>query len=179
MKLRIAILLNFFVLFAHAQDNVPASIYDFTVPAHNGGTINFGQFRGKKILIVNTTSRDELNRQYAQLEATYQKYKDRLVIVGFLTNDFATAPGSVKNESTENKVYNVTFPLAEKVLVRTDKMAPIYKWLTEKKYNKLQDTEIPADYEKFLINEKGNLVAVFTIKDLATGPKITTAIEQQ
>jgi glutathione peroxidase len=178
MRLRIAVLLNFLFFTAHAQENIPASIYDFQVVAHKGGTIDFSQFRGKKILIVNTTSRDANNRQYAQLEATYQKYKDRLVIVGFLTNDFATAPGSKKDEPTGNNVYNVTFPLAEKVLVRTDKMAPIYKWLTEKKYNKLQDTEVPADYEKFLINEKGQLVAVFTIKDVATGQKITAAIEQ-
>ena len=179
MKLRLLFLLNFFFLAAQAQNNIPAGIYDFKVPAHNGGTIDLAQFKGKKILIVNVTGQDEENRQYAQLEALSQKYKDRLVVIGFLTEDFCTPPGSKKNMPITNKVYNVSFPLAEKVLVRGENMAPIYKWLTMQKYNKLKDTEVKWDFQKYLINEKGDLVAVFDPKIKAGSPEIMSAVEQQ
>ena len=138
MKLRALILLNFLFFFAHAQERVPKSIYNFKVEAHNGGIIDLSKYKGKKILIVNTTSRDNHNHQYSDLEATYQKYKGKLVIIGFLTEDFAKPPGRKKDTSTENKIYDVSFPLASKVIVRGEHMAPIYKWLTEKNIIKLK-----------------------------------------
>ncbi len=179
MKFRLIILLNFFLLTGYAQESVPKNIYEFKVPANNGNIIDFAKYKGKKILIVNTTSRDDHNHQYAELEAAYQKYKNKLVIIGFLTNDFATPPGSKKNLSTENKIYNVTFPLASKVLVRGEDMAPVYKWLTTKKYNKLRDNEVGGDFQKYLVNEKGKLMAIFAPHDLVTSPQIVAAIEKK
>jgi glutathione peroxidase len=178
MQLRGLLLINllFFVIPAHGR--IPKNIYSFKVAAHNGGTIDFSKYKGKKILVVNTTAINNRNRQYAELEAAAQKYKGKLVIVGFLTDDFAMPPGKKRDTTTINKSYNVTFPLAAKVRVQGSGMAPVYKWLTEKKYNKLQDTEVSGDFQKFLINEKGKLVAVFATTEYITNPEVTAAIEK-
>jgi glutathione peroxidase len=178
MKLSLIILFNFLFFFAIAKDdNIPNSIYNFKVTAYNGGIIDLSQYKGKKILIVNTPEEADYSRQYSELEALYEKYKDRLVIIGFLANDFLIEPDSKKNPSRE-KNYNVSFPLASKVLVRGDNMAPIYKWLTEKKYNNFKDTEVGWDFHKFLINENGQLIAVFKPKTKANSPEIISAIEK-
>src|SRR4051812_48610780 len=96
MRLYLVAIFSLLSLFSQAQD-VPVSIYDFKVPALKGGTIDFAQFRGKKILIVNTPEERDFARQYAQLEELYQKHKDKLVIVGFICDDFEIEPGSRKN----------------------------------------------------------------------------------
>jgi len=178
MRYKIFFVLNFLSFFAYAQESIPASIYDFKIAANHGGVIDFSQYKGKKILIVNTTSRDEYNHQYADLEATYVKYKDKLVVIGFLTEDFLIAPGSKKNVFTGNKVYGVSFPLAAKVLIRGDNMSPVYKWLTEQRYNKYKDTEVKWDFQKYLVNEKGELVAEFDSKIMSSNPVIVAAIEK-
>src|SRR5437762_11547928 len=100
-----------------------SSIYDFKVPGLSGGTINFSDFKGKKIMVVNTASMCGNTPQYADLEKLYEKYKDKLVIVGFPANNFgAQEPGTnaeIKQFCTKN--YGVTFPMAEKVSVRGDR----------------------------------------------------------
>ena len=110
------------------------SIYDFKVESLNGGTIDFADFKGKKILIVNTASKCGNTPQYEDLETLYEKYKDKLVIVGFPANNFlAQEPGS--NEDIKEfckKNYGVTFPMAEKISVKGEDIAPIYKWLCNK-----------------------------------------------
>jgi glutathione peroxidase len=179
MKVAITVLFNLFFLSSFAQDNVPASIYDFKVAAQNGGTIDFAQFRGKKILIVNTPSEADNNPYYSELESLYAKYKDKLVIVAFLDNDFLVAPGSKKSTQPRGeKHYNVSFPMASKVLVRTDQMAPIYKWLTNQKYNKLSDNEVAWDFQKYLINEQGSLVAVIEPRVRPQSPELTNLLDK-
>lgn len=177
MKLNMVILLSLLSFAAHAQQDIPKNIYDFKVTAQNGGTIDFAQFKGKKILIVNTPSEADDNPMYAELDAMYKKYQDKLVIIGFLDEDFGTPPGSKKAATPANKTYSVSFPLASKVLVRGDAMAPIYKWLTEQKYNNLKDTEIKWDFQKYLINESGVLVAVFDPKIRPSNPQLIAAVE--
>jgi len=177
MKLSLLLLANFLFFIATAKtDNVPASIYEFKVKALNGSTIDFSQYKGKKILIVNTPERADFNMQYAELEKLYQQYKDKLVIIGFITNDFQVEPGSAKNDRPRN--YPVTFPLAAKVLVRGDDMAPIYRWLTEKQFNHLQDSEIQWDFQKYLIDENGRLVSMFEPTTRANSKNITGAVEK-
>ncbi len=176
MKFPLLIIANLFFLFASAQ-NVPANIYGFKVPALNGSTIDLAQYKGKKILIVNTPEEADFSKQYSELEALYQQYKDKLVIIGFITNDFQIEPGSKKNPARA-KNYKVTFPLAAKVLVRGDNMAPIYKWLTQKQYNNFEDTEIKWDFQKFLINENGVLVADFDPMTKADSKDIASALQK-
>ncbi len=176
MRLAITILFSSFLFAANAQDRVPASIYDFKVTALKGGTIDLARYKGKKILIVNTPSENDHNKGYAELEALYQQYKDKLVIIGFLDDDFGIRPGSKRSNTLVNKHYDVSFPMATKIFVKGDDIAPIYKWLSFKQYNQLQDTEVKWDFQKFLVNEQGNLVAVFDPKVKANSPEVIAAI---
>ena len=151
-------------LLGFAQDkDVPAAIYDFKVPALNGGTIDLSQYRGKKMLIVNTASKCGFTPQYADLEALYNKYSDRLVIIGFPANNFLwQEPGSASAISTFCSAnYGVTFPMAAKVSVKGRHKAAIYQWLTKKKYNGRMDSRVKWNFQKYLINEQGKLVHVF------------------
>jgi glutathione peroxidase len=160
------ILLSFMVRTSTSNTMETKNIYQFKVPALDGGTIDFSQFKGKKILVVNTASKCGFTPQYAQLEDLYKKYKDQLVIVGFPANNFGgQEPGSneeIKTFCTKN--YGVTFPMAAKVSVKGDDIAPIYKWLTEKTENGVMDADIKWNFTKFLLDENGVLVAKFDSK---------------
>lgn len=142
---------------------IPKSIYDFKVSSLDGKTIDFSKFKGKKILIVNTASKCGYTKQYAQLEELYKKYQDKLVIVGFPSNNFGEQePGSNKEIGEFCKLnYGVSFPMAAKISVKGEDMAPIYKWLTNKNSNEVESSEIKWNFQKYLIDEKGNLVRHF------------------
>ncbi|MES2701411.1 MAG: glutathione peroxidase [Bacteroidota bacterium] len=179
--MRALFLLNFlFFIGAGVAKADPRSIYDFKVPALSGGTIDFAKYKGKKILIVNTASECGNTPQYADLEAMYKKYKGKLVIVGFPANDFGTQePGTDKDIATFcKKNYGVSFPMASKVTVKGDQMAAIYKWLTNKELNKYKDSEVKWNFQKYLLDEKGNLVAVFEPRMKPTNAEIVAAIEK-
>ncbi|UEG51076.1 glutathione peroxidase [Ferruginibacter lapsinanis] len=142
------------------------SIYDFKVESLDGGTINFADFKGKKILIVNTASECGFTPQYEGLEALYQKYKDRLVIVGFPANNFGGQEPGTNADIKEfcKKNYGVTFPMAAKISVKGDDTAPIYKWLCNKSENGVLDAEVGWNFGKFLLDEKGTLLNYFPSK---------------
>jgi glutathione peroxidase len=152
-----------------------ASIHTFKVESLDGGTINFADFKGKKILIVNTASECGYTPQYKELEELYQKFKDKLVIVGFPANNFGgQEPGTnteIKAFCTKN--YGVTFPMAAKVSVKGDDTAPIYKWLCTKTQNGVLDAEIKWNFNKFLIDENGKMVAYFPSKVTPMSEEIT------
>ncbi len=144
------------------KDSV-TSIHSFIVKALDGSNINFADFKGKKILIVNTASECGYTPQYKDLEVLYEKYKDKLVIVGFPANNFGgQEPGTNAEIKTFcSKNYGVTFPMAEKVSVKGDDMAAIYQWLTTKAKNGVLDASIKWNFNKFLLNEKGEVMAKF------------------
>jgi glutathione peroxidase len=139
------------------------SIYDFKVDGLSGGTIDFSTFKGKKILVVNTASKCGFTPQYEYLQKLYEQYKDKLVIVGFPANNFGNQePGTndaIKAFCTKN--YGVTFPMAAKVSVKGNDIAPIFKWLTNKAENGVLDAEIKWNFTKFLLDENGALIAKF------------------
>lgn len=140
-----------------------SSIYDFKVEGLEGGSIDFSQYKGKKIMIVNTASKCGNTPQYAELEALYEKYKDKLVIVGFPANNFGgQEPGSnteIREFCTKN--YGVTFPMASKVSVKGDDIDPIFKYLVNEAQKLGVEDPIKWNFTKFLIDENGKLVAVF------------------
>lgn len=176
-----ALLFFFTFIFAPAQkDKVPKSIYDFKVEALDGGTIDFARFKGKKILIVNTASECGYTPQYEDLQALHEKYKDKLVIVGFPSNDFGKQePGSNSEIAAFcKKNYGVTFRMAAKIPVKGDDKAAIYRWLTEKQYNNYDNTEVKWNFQKYLINEKGQLVAMFPSKVKPSDVELIAAIEK-
>ncbi|MBC7553775.1 MAG: glutathione peroxidase [Taibaiella sp.] len=178
--------LNIFILFSFLFTpapgaEVPKSIYGFKMESLDGGTIDLAQYKGKKILIVNTASKCGYTPQYEALEKLYEKYKGKLVIIGFPANNFgAQEPGSngeIKEFCTKN--YGVTFPMAAKISVKGDKIDNLYLWLTKKKYNGVMDSDVKWNFQKYLINEKGELVAMYTSDVKPNDSKIIEAIEKK
>ena len=151
------------------------SIYDFKVEALEGGTIDFAAFKGKKILVVNTASKCGYTPQYKELEQLYQEYKEKLVIVGFPANNFNSQEPGTNAEIKEfcQKNYGVSFPMAAKISVKGEDMAPIYKWLTQKSENGVLDAEISWNFNKFLIDENGKMLAYFPSKVTPMSEEIT------
>ncbi|MBS1510091.1 MAG: glutathione peroxidase [Bacteroidetes bacterium] len=154
------------------------SIYEFKVEALDGGSIDFSKFKGKKILVVNTASKCGFTPQYEGLEKLYEKYKDKLVIVGFPANNFGGQEPGTNTEIKEfcKKNYGVTFPMAAKVSVKGDDTAPIFKWLCNKSENGVLDAEIKWNFGKFLLDEKGNLLAYFPSKVEPMSEEITSKL---
>ena len=155
---------TFFISLILSATLTGSSIYDFKVPGLDGTDIDFSQFKGKKIMIVNTASRCSNTPQYKDLETLYEKYKDKLIIVGFPANNFLRQePGSnseIKEFCTKN--YGVTFPMAEKISVKGDHMHELYKYLKARAAEKGFSNPVTWNFGKFLINEKGELVATFS-----------------
>lgn len=151
------------------------TIYDFKVESLDGKEINFADFKGKKILIVNTASECGFTPQYADLEKLYEEYKDKLVIVGFPANNFGgQEPGTNAEIGTFcQKNYGVTFPMAAKVSVKGDDTAPIFKYLTEKDLNGVKNSTILWNFTKFLIDENGKLIDSYVSTTKPTSESIT------
>jgi len=144
----------------------PKNIYQFKIKSLTGGTIDFKKFKGKKILVVNTASKCGYTPQYKGLEALYEQYKDKLVIVGFPSDNFG---GQEYQQDTAiqsfcQKNYGVTFPLTTRVDVKGDNTTPVYKYLCNKTENGVLDATISWNFNKFIIDENGNLIAHFDSK---------------
>jgi glutathione peroxidase len=139
------------------------SIYQFKVEGLTGGTIDFSQFKGKKILIVNTASKCGNTPQYDDLEDLYKKYKDKLVIVGFPANNFGAQEPGTNQDIAEfcKKNYGVTFPMAAKISVKGDDIAPIYKYIVKLAEDHGFNDPIKWNFTKFLFDENGNFLTVF------------------
>lgn len=150
------------------------SVYDFKFTTLDGAQMSFSQFKGKKILIVNTASKCGFTPQYADLEKLWEQYKDKLVIVGFPANNFGEQePGS--NSTIQEfcqKNYGVTFIMSEKVSVKGDDIAPLFKYLTATE-NPDFTGEIKWNFEKFLIDEHGKLIHRFRSAVKPLSPEIT------
>jgi len=160
---------------AKTNELMGKTIYDFKVESLDGKEINFADFKGKKILIVNTASECGFTPQYADLEKVYEQYKDKLVVVGFPANNFG---GQEPGTNTEigafcQKNYGVTFPMAAKVSVKGDDTAPIFKFLTEKELNGVKNTTILWNFTKFLVDENGKLIDTFVSTTNPTNEAIT------
>ena len=151
------------------------SIYDYKVEALNGGELSFADYKGKKILIVNTASECGFTPQYKDLEEISKKYAGKLVVVGFPANNFGgQEPGSnAEIGAFCEKNFGVTFPLAAKVSVKGEDTAPIFKFLTEKELNGVKDTSILWNFTKFLIDENGKLIDSFVSTTKPTDEAIT------
>lgn len=157
---------------------IPSSFYDFEFTTLSGETKSFAEFKGKKILVVNTASKCGLTPQYEGLEKLHQQYKDELVLVGFPANNFMQQePGSNEEIAAFCEAnYGVSFIMSEKISVKGDDIHPIYQWLTKKQYNGKMDSEVTWNFQKYLIDEKGNLQAVFEPKTEPLAKEIIQAL---
>ena len=152
------------------------SVYDFKVPALDGGTIDLSAYKGKKLLIVNTASKCGFTPQYTELQQLSDKYKDKLTIVGFPANDFGGQEPGTNSEIKEfcKKNYGVTFPMAGKVDVVGDKIHPLFKYLTDEAMKMgVQQPVIKWNFTKFLLDENGKLIAVFPSKVTPMSEELT------
>jgi glutathione peroxidase len=174
-----------FVLFiltsfsVNAQSNT--SIYQFKVEDLSGNTFDLASLKGKKILIVNTASKCGYTPQYEQLEAIYKKYKNQnFVIIGFPANNFMwQEPGTNAEIATFcRSKYGVSFPMMAKISVKGKDIHPIYQFLTQKKLNGVLDSKVEWNFQKYLINEKGQLEQVYMSGVKPNDEKITNWIEK-
>ena len=136
------------------------SFYDFTVEDINGQQYSFADLKGKKVMIVNTASKCGHTPQYKDLELLNKAYKQKLVIIGFPANNFMKQEPGTNEEIKEfcDSKYGVSFPMMSKISVKGDDMHPLYKWLTSKSANGVIDSEVAWNFQKYLIDENGNLV---------------------
>lgn len=153
-------------LFAFTNVNKKTGIHQFSIKSIEGKTIDFNKFKGKKILVVNTASACGYTKQYAALQKLYSDNKDKLVIVGFPCNQFGAQESGTEAEIKEfcTARFGVTFPLTTKVDVKGDNQNNIYKWLCNKSQNGVLDATIQWNFNKFLIDENGQLLAYFPSK---------------
>ena len=149
------------------------SIHQFKVKGIDGKIIDFAAFKGKKVLIVNTASACGYTPQYEGLQKLYEQNKSKLVIVGFPCNQFGEQESGTETSIQQfcKSRYGVTFPLSAKVDVKGENIAPIYKWLCNKTENGVLDAEIKWNFNKFILDENGKMLAYF-------GSKVTPNSEE-
>jgi glutathione peroxidase len=158
-----------------------ASVLGFTMKKNDGAPVKLDQYRGNVLLIVNTASKCGFTPQYAGLETLYERYKDRgLRVLAFPANNFgAQEPGTdseIKQFCTLR--YHVSFDLFSKISVKGEDMAPLYRHLTEGEKDPALNGEIKWNFQKYLINRRGEVVARFYSADEPLSPKVTEAIEK-
>jgi glutathione peroxidase len=152
-----------FLLFTAFVNPKPTSFYDFTMKSIDGQEINFSQYKGKKVLIVNVASKCGNTPQYAELQQLHKQYGAEVTILGFPANNFMGQEPGTNEEIAEfcTKNYGVTFQIFEKISVKGDDKAPLYQWLTDKNQNGWNSEEPNWNFAKYLVDENGKLVKYF------------------
>lgn len=190
MKRFLTVLLGFSMLaaaFAMAtQINKPTTppaknFHDLSILALDGKTtINFKDFKGKKVLLVNTASECGYTPQYTELQKLSDKYAGKLVVIGFPCNQFGEQePGSSEQIDKFCKArYGVTFLMTQKIDVKGDNQHDVYKWLTAKQYNKIKDVNVRWNFGKFLVDENGKFIEYFPSQVTPMDAQITSLIEK-
>lgn len=153
------------------------NVYQFKVTSIEGDQLDLSQFRGKKILIVNTASECGFTKQYAGLQELATKYADKVVVVGFPANNFGGQEPGSNDEIIAfcEKNFGVTFPLAEKTSVKGDDISPLFNYLTTAD-NPDFTGEINWNFEKFLIDEEGRLIHRFRSKVEPMSTELTSKL---
>lgn len=160
--------------------NSRKSIHDYCANTLEGKELCMREFKGKKVMIVNTASKCGLTPQYQDLQTLHDKYKGQnFVIIGFPANDFMSQEPLNNNEIGEfcSKNYGVTFAMMEKITVKGDGIHPIYKFLTQKALNGADDYAMEWNFQKFLINENGEIDKVISPRTNPLDAEITNWIE--
>jgi glutathione peroxidase len=151
----------FFLFPALFKGQPTSSVHQFTANSIEGKAIDLKEFKGKKLIIVNTASECGLTPQFKELQEVYDTYKDKnVIIIGFPTNNFAHQDPGTNTEISSfcQRNYGVTFLMMEKISVKGETMHPIYKWLTSKSLNGVMSSSVKWNFQKYLIDENGFLV---------------------
>ena len=176
------LIMSIFTIFgSNTAPNVepPASIYDISLKGIDGSEIDLSQFKGKKILFVNVASKCGFTPQYEDLEKLSETYEDKLVVIGLPCNQFGgQEPGSpLEIQEFCDLNYGVTFQLTEKIEVKGDGQHELYAWLTNKTYNNKKSSTVKWNFQKYLVDENGNLVDFFYSTTNPLSKKITAYLE--
>ena len=164
-----------------AEAASPKSVLDFTMRDIDGKDVKLKKYKGNVILLVNVASKCGYTPQYEGLESVYEKYKDKgFVTLGFPANNFGGQEPGTEAEIKEfcTSKYHVTSPMFAKISVKGDDQDPLYKFLTSKETNPTFAGDITWNFNKFLVDRKGNVVARFTSKDTPESDKVTAEIEK-
>ncbi len=144
----------------HPDLKMSTSIYGIPLRDIDGNKTTLAPFKGKKLLIVNVASECGYTHQYAQLQELFEGYHDKLIVLGFPSNNFGSQePGTnktIKNFCTEK--YNVTFPMFEKTDVIGKNTNPLYRWLSKKELNGWNDQRPNWNFCKYVVSENGELL---------------------
>ena len=170
-----------FVFSTFSQEKTMKTVYDFKATAIDGSAFDFNTLKGKKILIVNTASKCGHTPQYKELEDLYKTYGgEKFAIIGFPANNFLSQEPGTNTEIKEfcTKNYGVTFQMMSKISVKGDDMDPLYKWLTRKEENGMEDAEVTWNFQKFLIDENGRWAGVVSPKESPMCEKIVSWIKK-
>src|ERR1043166_165751 len=165
----------------NAEAASPKSVLDFTMRDIDGKDIKLKKYKGNVLLVVNVASKCGYTPQYEGLQATYAKYKDKgFYVLGFPANNFGSQEPGTESEIKEfcTSKYHVTFPMFAKISVKGDDQDPLYKFLTSKETDPNFAGDITWNFNKFLIDRNGNVVARFSSKDTPESEKVTSAIEK-
>ncbi len=160
----------------------PTSALDFKMKSITGKEENLADYKGKVVLMVNVASKCGYTGQYEGMEAMYEKYKDKgLVVLGFPCNQFLwQEPGSDEQIAQFcSTKYNVTFPMFSKIEVNGKNAAPLYQYLTSVETKPAKKGKISWNFEKFLIGKNGQVVARFAPGTEPDAPEVVKAIESE
>lgn len=151
------------------------TLHDFVVKDINGKDFDLATLKGNKVLVVNVASKCGLTPQYEDLQALYDKYKNKgFVVIGFPANNFMNQEPGTNSEIMEfcTANYGVSFPMMDKISVKGKNQSPLYKWLTNKSENGKLDQDVTWNFQKFMIDENGHLVDVVMPKESPMSDKI-------
>ncbi len=174
-------ILTFFMMTTITNSQNNKTLYDFKVSSIDGQPYDLSSLKGKKVLVVNVASKCGYTPQYAQLEELYTKYAEKgFVIIGFPANNFMGQEPGTNAEIKEfcTSKYNVTFPMMAKISVKGKDIDPLYAWLTSKEQNGVLDAPVKWNFQKFMINEQGQVVDFAAPGDKPFDEKITSWIEK-
>ena len=157
------------------------SVFDFKVKDIDDKDVSLSDYKGKVLLVVNVASLCGNTPQYADLEAMYEKYKDKgLVVMGFPSNDFMGQEPEGNKEIKQfcTSKYAVKFPMFSKIDVKGKNIAPLYSYLTQKSENGVVDAKVTWNFQKFLVGKDGRVIASFDPHKKVTEADVIAAVEK-
>jgi glutathione peroxidase len=174
MKSFLIVLMLFCTMSVQSKEN----IHNISIKDIDGNLIELSSFKGKYILFVNVASNCGFTKQYADLQALYQKYMSDLVIIGLPCNQFGAQEPAREEEIKQfcTKNFGVSFILTEKIDVKGNNISPLYAWLTDKKYNGVLNSSVKWNFQKYLVDRDGELINYFYSTTNPLSDKISSLI---